>query len=164
MSGICIKVIIKKPFSKPVLRETIHWLHCRSRSVSQSVKQCELGFIILVHSSGSRNHICCFHPMKKAEQPDIKLQWLNNIACTVCYQSAIAIYCSDVAARRCLQQVIFVFLSCLLRIRILCAFLQASRNINQHKQLGTLQLPGLQPVHPRGQSKVFLCLSHSGHC
>lgn len=107
MSGIWIKVIIKKPFSNPVLRETAYLLHCRS----QSVKQLELGFIILVHSSESRKHICCFHPMKKAGQSNIKLKWLNNIACTVCYWSAIAIYCTDVAARRCLQQVIFVFLS-----------------------------------------------------
>lgn len=32
----------------------------------QSVKQLELGFIILAHSPDSSKHICCFLPMKKA--------------------------------------------------------------------------------------------------
>lgn len=34
--------------------------------ICQSVKQLELGFIILAHSPDSRKHSCCFLPMKKA--------------------------------------------------------------------------------------------------
>lgn len=36
MSGVWTKAIMKKTFSKPVLRETIYLLHCKSRAISLS--------------------------------------------------------------------------------------------------------------------------------
>lgn len=90
------KVILKASPQKKNLFASLQ------KQINQSDEQLELGFIILVPSPDSRKNICCFLPMQKTGWSNIKLKWLNNIAGTVCHQSTIAIYCTDIAASGCL--------------------------------------------------------------